>query len=107
MDSPKTRQQYTPEQRAAMRKTKKLHDTIRQGITPAAVAALKKVFGYNAPLFLYNKNGYAAAHCMEPSVYAPVMNTENPELIKLHAAVRDGQREVISYIERILNPDDE
>lgn len=87
-----------------MRETKRLHDIIRKGVTPEAVKALKKIFGYDAPLFLYNKCGYAAGNA-SPS-YAPVMQSDNPELITLHAAVRDGQREVITKIAQIINPDD-
>ena len=70
-------------------------EQIKHGVTKEALKALKARFGYMYPAFIYPTQGYGATS-------APV----NTELIKLHAAVRDGQREVISYIEQILNSDD-
>lgn len=81
--------------RAASEMAARDREYIRKGVTKEALKALKARFGYMYPAFIYPTNGYGVTA-------SPV----NPELIKLHAAVRDGQREVISYIEQILNSDD-
>lgn len=82
-------------ERKALEIAAELKARIKSGISKSALQALKKKFGYNLPAYQYLTNG------------AMPLSGQDVELIKLHAAVRDGQREVISYIEQILNPDDE
>lgn len=90
--------QHIPEYQAeAGRECKKIHDAIRSGVTRDALKALKKAFGYDLPAFQYRRKGFELA----PDA------GNNAELIALHAAVRDGQREVITYIAQLLNSDDE
>ena len=79
----------------ACAKAQELRLAIRRGVSTDALRALKKKFMFNAPAFLY-----------ETDAMGRVMAGQNNELIKLHAAVRDGQREVIMYIEQILNDND-
>lgn len=86
----------TDDERRALEKAKAYRDCIKRGVTKEALKALKARFGYHLPAFLYATNGFKA-----------VSGNESVELMKLHAAVRDGQREVITYIEQILNNDDE
>ena len=82
-------------ERKALEIAAELKARIKSGISKSALQALKKRFGYHLPAHQYFTN------CSMP------VGGQDAELIKLHAAVRDGQREVISYIEQILNPDDE
>lgn len=79
----------------ACAKAQELRLAIRLGVSTDALRALKKKFMFNAPAFLY-----------ETDAMGRVMAGQDNELIKLHAAVRDGQREVIMYIEQILNDND-
>ncbi|MBR4310223.1 MAG: hypothetical protein IKW19_00195 [Akkermansia sp.] len=79
----------------ACAKAQELRLAIRRGVSTDALRALKKKFMFNAPAFLY-----------ETDAMGRVMAGQDNELIKLHAAVRDGQREVIMYIEQILNDND-
>jgi hypothetical protein len=79
----------------ACAKAQELRLAIRRGVSSDALRALKKKFMFNAPAFLY-----------ETDAMGRVMAGQDNELIKLHAAVRDGQREVIMYIEQILNDND-
>jgi hypothetical protein len=81
------------EVRLAAEEAKKIKDAIKHGVTKEALKALKKRFAYHLPAFQYRTQGFMAA------------DSSNVELIKLHAAVRDGQREVITYIEQILQLD--
>ena len=79
----------------ACEKAQEIRLAIRRGVSSDALRALKQKFMFNAPAFLY-----------ETDSMGRVQSNQNPELIKLHAAVRDGQREVLMYIEQILNDND-
>ncbi len=79
----------------ACAKAQELRLAIRRGVSTDALRALKERFMFNAPAFLYETYNTGLVKAGQDS-----------ELIKLHAAVRDGQREVIMYIEQILNDND-
>ena len=79
----------------ACEKAQEIRLAIRRGVSSDALRALKQKFMFNAPAFLY-----------ETDSMGRVQSNQDPELIKLHAAVRDGQREVLMYIEQILNDND-
>lgn len=83
------------EARLAAEEAKKIKESIKHGVTKEALKALKKRFAYHLPAFQYRTQGFMAA------------DSGDVELIKLHAAVRDGQREVITYIEQILQTDND
>ena len=85
----------TEDEQKALREASEARYDIQTGITRSALRALKKRFGYDLPSHIYSTQGFG------------VVGGQDAKLIQLHAAVRDGQREVISYIARILNSDDE
>lgn len=85
----------TEAEQKALREASEARYDIQTGITRNALRALKKRFGYDLPSHIYSTQGFG------------VVSGQDAKLIQLHAAVRDGQREVISYIARILNSDDE
>ena len=69
---------------------------IRQGTTMSkdALNALKERFNYNAPVFIFDQNCASG-----------VMPNQDAKMVTLNAAVRDGQREVLTYLEQVLNHD--
>jgi hypothetical protein len=69
-------------------------ERIKRGMGKDALEALKERFNYYAPTFVFDQ-----------SPTSGVMPYQNAEMVTLNAAVRDGQREVLLYIERILNHD--
>lgn len=79
----------------ACEKAREIRLAIKRGVSFDALRALKQKFLFNAPAFLY-----------ETDSMGRVQAGQDPEMIKLHAAVRDGQREVIMYIEQLLNDND-
>jgi uncharacterized protein YvpB len=81
--------------REALLLAAKYRNDIKEGVTGKALKALKKKFGYDMPAHLYTTDAFGR-----------VIAGQDERLIKLHAAVRDGQREVISYIARILDNDE-
>jgi hypothetical protein len=85
----------TEDEQKAILRAKELRAYIANGVSKSALRALKERFGYDLPSHIYSTQGFG------------VVGGQDAKLIQLHAAVRDGQREVISYIARILNSDDE
>ncbi len=73
----------------------KCRNDIKEGVSEKALKALKIKFGYDFPNLLYrtDKNFIVQAG-------------QDARMIQLHAAVRDGQREVISYIAQIISDDE-
>lgn len=65
---------------------------IKGGMSRDALAALKERFNFYAPAFVFQQD-FASA---------PVPG-QDAKMITLNAAVRDGQREVLMYLERLLN----
>lgn len=88
--------QIDEQERKALELAAKYRQDIKEGVSRKALKALKKRFRYDMPMHLYSTDKYGR-----------VIAGQDERLIKLHAAVRDGQREVISYIARILENDDE
>lgn len=67
---------------------------IKNGMGKDALEALKERFNFYAPTFVFDQN-----------VASGVMPYQDAQMVTLNAAVRDGQREVLLYIDRILNHD--
>lgn len=73
----------------------KYRNDIKEGVSEKALKALKKRFGYDLPTLLYHTDPRGVVQAGQDS-----------RLIQLHAAVRDGQREVIAYIAQIISDDE-
>jgi hypothetical protein len=69
---------------------------IRKGTSMSkdALEALKERFNVNAPVFIFDQNCASG-----------VMPHQDAKMVTLNAAVRDGQREVLTYLEQVLNHD--
>lgn len=65
-------------------------ETIRHGITPAALEVLKKRYGFYLPIFRSND-----------VLTAPVPN----DVFLRQALIRDGQRQIISFISNCITHD--
>lgn len=66
---------------------------IKEGVSKKALKALKERFQPDLPVFQFRDgNGYALAN--------------DAQTISLLAAIRDGQREVLTYLDRIINDTD-
>lgn len=70
-------------------------DKIKRGVSREALEALKERFNYYAPTFIFDQN-----------IASGVLPYQDAKMVTLNAAVRDGQREVIMYIDRLLNNHD-
>ena len=67
---------------------------IKQGMGKDALDALKERFNYNAPAFIFDQTSGSG-----------VAPNQDYEMVVLNAAIRDGQREVLMYLDSILNHD--
>lgn len=67
---------------------------IKRGMGRDALEALKERFNYYAPAFLYQQDAAGG-----------VEYGHDARMVVLNAAVRDGQREVLMYLEQILHHD--
>lgn len=67
-------------------------ERIRYGVSKDALDALKERFNYYAPAFVFNQDAASG-----------VMPYQDAKMVTLNAAIRDGQREVLIYLDNILN----
>lgn len=81
--------------RKALERAAKYRNDIKEGVSEKALKALKKKFGYDLPNLLYHTDTRGVVEA-----------GQDTRLIQLHAAVRDGQREVIAYIAQIISDDE-
>lgn len=65
---------------------------IKCGMGKDALEALKERFNYYAPAFIFDQTSGSG-----------VAPNQDSKMVVLNAAIRDGQREVLMYIESILN----
>lgn len=69
-------------------------ERIRRGVSRDALKALKERFNFDAPAFVFYQDASSG-----------VMPHQDAQMVTLNAAMRDGQREVLIYLDRILNHD--
>lgn len=69
-------------------------ERIRRGMSRDALEALKERFNFYAPAFVFYQDASSG-----------VMPYQDARMVTLNAAMRDGQREVLIYLDRILNHD--